>query len=242
MDSYAVAGQYQQRPVSRRGGLFDGAAWQVVDRAPAQAQKVRAWDFAHTSGGGDWSVGVLLSEWGPEDERKVYVEDVVRGQWDSFELERMLKSTAQRDGAGIPICIPEDPSAGKSLANNIKVRLLRGYEVYARAPRADKETRATPIATQAKAGNVYLVRAEWNQAFLTEARMFPRGKTKDQIDALSDAFAHLVTYGGGGQGSELSQNDLRLAGIVEQEQQEDDDYGKRQSTKRGSDFGGGYRW
>jgi predicted phage terminase large subunit-like protein len=197
MDPYAIAGQYQQRPVGRRGGLFDGALWQYVDRAPNDARKIRAWDFAHTAGGGDWTCGVLLSESGDEDDRKLFIEHVERGQWDSFGVEKVVKATAHSDGPGIPVCIPEDPSAGKSLANNIKVRLLRGFTVYSRAPRADKVTRATPIATQAKAGNVFLVRGTWNQALVEEARMFPRGRTKDQIDALADAFAELVEGKGG---------------------------------------------
>ena len=56
-----------------------------------------------------------------------------------------------------------------------------------------KATRAAPLAAQVEAGNVFMVRGEWNQAFVDELRMFPNGSFDDQVDACSRAFHRLLT-------------------------------------------------
>ena len=49
-----------------------------------------------------------------------------------------------------------------------------------------------PVASQANAGNVSVLRAGWNRAFLEELEDFPGGAKDDQVDALSRAFGMLV--------------------------------------------------
>jgi hypothetical protein len=44
-------------------------------------------------------------------------------------------------------------------------------------------------------GNIKLVAGEWNEAFIDELANFPSGHQKDQVDALSGAFARLVQEG-----------------------------------------------
>ena len=45
-----------------------------------------------------------------------------------------------------------------------------------------------PVASQANAGNLSLLRAPWNRALLDELAAFPSGAKDDQVDALSRAF------------------------------------------------------
>jgi predicted phage terminase large subunit-like protein len=44
-----------------------------------------------------------------------------------------------------------------------------------------------PAATQMDAGNVMMVAAPWNDAFLAELKAFPHSAKDDQVDALSRA-------------------------------------------------------
>jgi predicted phage terminase large subunit-like protein len=55
-----------------------------------------------------------------------------------------------------------------------------------------KLTRAMPVAAQAEAGNLAVLRARWNGDFIEELRDFPLGRKDDQVDALSRAFAMLL--------------------------------------------------
>jgi hypothetical protein len=72
--------------------------------------------------------------------------------------------------------------------------VLSGFVVKAIRPTGDKMTRALPWASAAEAGNVKLVRGDWNKAFLDEVSMFPVGAHDDQIDAVSGAY-HTLTHG-----------------------------------------------
>ena len=197
MGSYAVAGQNQQRPAPREGGMFKREWFDVVDAVPAQARRVRRWDFAATdpkeqrkkSGDPDWTVGLLLSE----HQGIYYVEHIVRDQVSPAGVERMLRATAEQDGKGVRVRLPQDPgAAGKSNAAH-QIKLLAGWDVRAAPETGSKEVRATPVAAQAEAGNVKLVRGPWVEAFLEEVSMFPNAAHDDQVDALSGAFAELVT-------------------------------------------------
>jgi predicted phage terminase large subunit-like protein len=46
-----------------------------------------------------------------------------------------------------------------------------------------------------EAGNIAIVRADWNTAFINELRDFPQGRKDDQVDALARAFARLAPTG-----------------------------------------------
>ena len=70
------------------------------------------------------------------------------------------------------------------------VPLVSGALYYSLAIR-DKELRASPAAAQA-AGNIKLVRGAWNEAFLQEVSVFPRGFHDDQVDGMSGAFNWLT--------------------------------------------------
>ncbi len=53
-----------------------------------------------------------------------------------------------------------------------------------------------PVASQANAGNVSVLRGGWNRALMEELAAFPAGRCDDQVDALSRAFGMLQTNTG----------------------------------------------
>lgn len=194
MGSYASAGQLQQRPAPREGGMFKRHWFDIVPAAPAKAERWRHWDLAATAESQgedpDYTCGVKIAK----DEHGVfYVEDIRRMRESSLNVEKAMMNTARQDGARVKISIPQDPgAAGKSLAAYY-VRQLAGYVVKADPETGSKETRAGPLAAQAEAGNVKLVQGDWNDAFLNELASFPNGAHDDQVDAASGAFARMIT-------------------------------------------------
>lgn len=192
MGSYAVAGQFQQRPAPRSGGMFQRGDFEIVDAVPAGAKRCRAWDFAATVPKAgkqpDWTVGLRMAYVGGI----FYVEDVRRDRWSPGDVEKNLKATASQDGTGVRIRIPEDPGAAGKADAATKVKLLAGYDVTVVRPTGDKATRAKPASAQAEAGNVKLVRGPWNEAFLDEVCSFPNGQHDDQVDAFADALNELA--------------------------------------------------
>jgi predicted phage terminase large subunit-like protein len=71
-------------------------------------------------------------------------------------------------------------------------RLLAGFSVVVHPVSGRKELRADGFSAQVNAGNVCIVRGDWNTALIEELRTFPVGKNDDQVDAASDAFVELV--------------------------------------------------
>lgn len=182
---------YQGRPTSKTGGVFLTDRFITVDAIPAGViiKRVRAWDFAATKDGGDYTAGVLMGE---GNDGRYYILDVVRGQYSSLEVESVLKATASRDGYDVEIHLPQDPgAAGKAQAQR-QVSLLSGYIAKSERMTGDKVTRAAAFAAQVEAGNVVLLRGSWNDEFINELGDFPLGKHDDQVDAAADAFNDLA--------------------------------------------------
>lgn len=188
--AYAWAGQYQQRPAPRDGGLFKRAWFEVVDAIPATCtRRVRSWDLAGTEGGGDFTVGVRITR---SPEGMFYVEDVRREQFSPAGVQQLVKNTASQDPPGTTVTVPKDPAqAGKQQALTY-ITLLAGYSVKAVPPLGEKENRADPARAQAEVGNVKLLRGAWNEAFLDELCVFPASANDDQVDAFADGINELA--------------------------------------------------
>lgn len=183
---------YQQSPRPLEGSLFKPAQIRVVDAEPAGpgTQVVRAWDLAATAQTGtrdpDYTVGVKLMR--TADGRFV-VCDVVRLRGGPDEVEAAIINTASQDGPRVRISLPQDPGqAGKQQVLYL-TRKLAGHTVESSPETGDKATRAAPVASQVNVGNVDIVRAPWNRAFLDELGGFPSASHDDQVDALGRAFS-----------------------------------------------------
>lgn len=193
MGSFATAGQFQQRPTLREGGMFKRQWFKTIPQAPQMIRWVRYWDLAASKDQvgtqAAYTVGLKL---GRLPSGKFVIGDIYRARAEGQGVRRMMRETAREDGALVEIGIPQDPGqAGKAQAHDM-VLMLAGYIVSAVRESGDKVTRAEPVAAQAEAGNIVLVEGDWNEAFLEEVNDFPGGKFKDQVDALSGAFAKLI--------------------------------------------------
>ena len=191
--AYAFASQYQQRPAPREGNLFK-RAWfvdKIVDAPPPNCRWVRHWDLAASKKSTSASTAGVKIGLAPDG--RVYVGNVVKIQEEGAVVRQIIMATAQADGIGTEISLPQDPGqAGKVQAQDM-VAMLAGFVVSAEPETGDKETRSQPFAAQCQIGNVFLVRGGWNEAYLDELCVFPSGKFKDQVDASSGAFGRLVT-------------------------------------------------
>jgi len=89
--------------------------------------------------------------------------DVVRGQWNPGEVDRIILNTAMRDGRGVTIREEMEPgSAGKAVCV-ARAKTVAGYAYKGIPASGDKVTRWRPFAAQAEAGNVDVLRAPWNR-------------------------------------------------------------------------------
>lgn len=200
MGAYASAGQLQQLPTPREGGLFK-TAWtdKRVKALPANCQFVRAWDFASTEKkqglDPDATANALMAK---TDEGHFIICKVEEDFVNAAAVESWLKRQAEADGYHVRIRIPQDPAqAGKYQAMAFG-RALAGYMLSAVSPTGDKERRAQPLASQFMLGNVSLLETgdpaqdAWIEPFLEQLHLFPAGSHDDMVDAVADAFLELA--------------------------------------------------
>ena len=121
---------------------------------------------------------------------------MVRLQGGPEAVVAAIRRAADQDGPSVAIGLPQDPGqAGRSQVGYLTARLA-GWRVVSSPETGAKAVRAMPVASQANAGNVSVLRAGWNRIFLDELSAFPGGRCDDQVDALSRAFAMLVPAAG----------------------------------------------
>lgn len=179
---YVLASQYGQSPVPRGGAMFKVGMIKIRHLADEKTilRWVRYWDKSATAGGGAYTVGLLM---GVDNEGHYWVVDVVRGQWDSGVRERKMREVANRDGRRVPIWIEQEPGGGGKESSLGSIKNLAGFCVKAHKvgkSDGDKEARADAFSAQVNIGNVSIVPAEWNAAYLNELKHFPRSRYKDQ--------------------------------------------------------------
>lgn len=183
---YGIASQLQQRPAPEGGGLFRREKFKIVDALPAGKHKrFRGWDTAGSDGSGDYTVGVRLFE----HDGLVYIDSIVRGQLGPDEVDQLIRNTAMSDGRRETAQREEKEGGSAGMAViTARARALRGFDYDGMPTSGDKVTRSKPFRTQVAAGNVRLLRGEWNEAYLSELEHFPVGKHDDQVDATSCAY------------------------------------------------------
>lgn len=191
---YSWAGQYQQRPAPREGGMFKVELIKTVPFCPAGGMTAAGWDLAGSTGkNAAYTVRVLMTRVGGD----IYIRHVERRRGDPAAVERMIGEVSERDRDAIPsviVSLPQDPgSAGKAVKWRIS-EILMGYNYRVTPETGDKETRALPFAAQVGAGRVFIVQGDWNAEFIEELRNFPMASLKDQVDASSRAFQELLGH------------------------------------------------
>lgn len=184
------------------GYYFDTTVWdeqhkRILDELPDLPGMTfcRAWDFAATQGGGDYTSGNLHA-W---HEGKEYVVDIRRGQLSSDNVRKLVLQTAKDDKekyGHVLIHIPQDPAqAGKDQAGQYR-ELLSDFKnsLKIEPVTGRKGVRGRGWSKQVNEGNAYLIKGEWNHHFKEEHRKFREDEQHefdDQVDASADAHNEL---------------------------------------------------
>lgn len=192
LGQYGYAGQVGQNPTPPGGGMFQIDKLHIIDRLPSDVnfiETVRYWDKAGSEGTGCFTAGVKMSHL---TGNRFIIHDVKKGQWSTHERERMIRQTAEADGQSVTIYIEQEPGSGGKESAEATITNLAGFSCYADKPTGDKAYRADPFSVQVNNGNISMLYGDWNKAFTDELEYFPFGTYKDQVDAASGAFNHLV--------------------------------------------------
>ena len=156
----------------------------------------RGWDTAGTEGGGDATCGVKIGEefrrnpdTGKETSTgRFVILDVQHNRLGPDGVDKLIRVTAEMDGKG---CAQREEKEGGSAGVAViaaRTKALVGYDYAGVQISGSKITRCRPFRAQCEAGNVWLLRGEWNAAYVSELCGFPTAKHDDRVDASSCAF------------------------------------------------------
>jgi predicted phage terminase large subunit-like protein len=184
------------------GKIFNRAWFEIVDAVPAGGREVRFWDFAATakklagpkkSDDPDYTA----SGKGKIVDGVTYVLDITNDRLSPAQTDAFVYNLAVQDDArGIRVAIrfeQEGGASGVRDAYNL-VTKMQGFDIQGVpvAGQGDKLERAKPLAAQALAGNVKLLRAPWNEEFLAHMHGQPDLAHDDMMDAASGCYNELV--------------------------------------------------
>ncbi len=176
------------------GQIFQRGWFQVLDAIPnGFITSVRFWDRAatkpnETNADPDWTRGLKMYKY----PNNTWLVADVRSLRDSpGEVEKLIKNTATHDGPATRIVSQKDPGSAGVMEAQHFVRMLAGFDARVFTTSRHKLVRAKPVSAQAEAGNIFILRAPWNDEFFQELENFPEGSHDDIVDVLSGAFNEL---------------------------------------------------
>jgi predicted phage terminase large subunit-like protein len=194
LGSNAVASQFRQWPYEGTGLLFKREDFQYCEPQDVPLpgrDDCRGWDLAASdTSGADATATVRLRM---TSDGRLYVMHVRAERYTPGRVDDLIQEIARADGHAVIQSFPQDPgSAGKHVISYISRQLLQGYRFRSSPEMKDKARRAEPFASQVQHHNVYLVRAPWNEAYVSELVEFPFGLHDDRVDATSRAYDALL--------------------------------------------------
>jgi len=195
MGSYAAAGQLQQRPAPRDGGIIKSdwfKSYKIIknqyDRSiinPEFILIIQSWDTAFEEGKeNDYSV---CTTWGYNNSG-AYLLNIFKGKISFPELCRRSKMLAAEFNPNKIII--EKKASGHSLIQTLKAETrLPIVEVKCLG---DKTSRLSAVSGFIESGRVFIPEDEsFCRDFIDEVCMFPNARNDDQVDSMSQALNEL---------------------------------------------------
>ena len=173
--SDTFAAQWQQTPVPPGGSMIQ-RSW-VVATINCQFQHHHSRFFK-----------VVCTTW-LLNEGKYYLKHVLRDRFDYPTLKARAIANAREYGANRILI--EDTGVGTALVPEL---LQAGFSAIAVKPQHDKKTRMAIQSAKFESGRVF-PRASWLADLETELFSFPASRHDDQVDSISQALAHEISYG-----------------------------------------------
>ncbi len=195
MGTRAHSAQYQQRPASETGNIWQRRWWKFYKVLPGGFDvQIQSWDatFKETPGG-SYVVGQC---WGLRGSQK-YLLAQTRARMDYPSTKRAIQSMTALWPRALAKLV-EDKANGSALISDLCATIPGMIPVQ---PVGDKVVRANAVAPTIEAGDVWLpdpsicekdeTDRPWIETYIEECAAFPEASTDDQVDATSQALVRL---------------------------------------------------
>jgi predicted phage terminase large subunit-like protein len=192
LGSYGAAGQLQQRPAPRGGGIIKTAWFGYWTSVPVLEYRAIFGDTAQkTEEKNDFSV---FQCWGRSAVGQAVLLDQIRGKWEAPELLTQARAFWFRHKGGaspapLRAMYIEDKASGTGLIQTLR---REGVPIIPVQRSKDKISRGYDAAPFIESENVLLPQdAGWLSDFLAEVESFPGAAHDDQCDPMFDAIENI---------------------------------------------------
>lgn len=210
MGSYAVAGQFQQSPTPRGGGIIKDKWWKLYPEQgelmdeygkPAKPLEYPQMEFViafadtayTTKEENDYSALTVWGVFRRDGAPKVMLMAGWKERLELYALINKINSTCTLP-RGVPIdrLLIENKASGKSVAQEID-RLFAGanFAIELVEPKGDKMARMYAVQHLFENGIVYAPDRTWAQMVIDDTAKFPKGSHDDIADTVSGALKWL---------------------------------------------------
>lgn len=189
LGSYGAAGQLQQRPNPKGGGIWKTAMLRFYTERPTQWDSlVQSWDmsFKKTTDG-SFVVGQV---WGKRS-ANMYLLDEVRERMGYAATRNAMRALKSKWPNALAILV-EDKANGPAIMDDLRNEIPGLIAVDTGSD--SKMARAESVAPLIESGNVYLPHpsiAPWVNDWLGEVERFPQ-EPNDRVDAATHALKHMA--------------------------------------------------
>lgn len=228
---FAWAGQFNQAPVPRGGGILKAEWWatwppdgeedawiRTVEVDGEVRKRTLLPEFAYvllsldsafeTKQSNDWSACTCWGVWEDRAHRpRLLLVEAWRDRLELHELVERVRETAERRKADAVIV--EARASGLSIVQELR-RLMRGdeYQVIGYQPKGDKVARVHAVVPLFSGGVVYAPGRKWSREVIEECAQFPRGRHDDYVDSVSMALEYMRKAGIAVLGSEAEAEEI----------------------------------
>ena len=190
LGSYASAGQLQQRPMPKGGGILKAEWWVPWEKAelPDIEYILQSWDTAFSTK--EKSSYSARTTWGVF-RRNGQVNAIVLDMWYDRVSYPELRRIAQESYADFEpdAVLIEKKASGQSLLQDLR---MAGIPVLAYSPDRDKESRAHASSALLEDGRIWFpFDKKWAKNLIDICSAFPAGDNDDIVDTCTQAWLRL---------------------------------------------------
>jgi len=189
LGSYAAAGQLQQRPSPKGGGILKASWWVPWEREdqPEVSYVIQSWDTAfETKESSSYSARTTWGVFKHQGYDCLIVLDMWYDKVNYPEL-RKLAQEAYDDWEPDAVLI-EKKASGASLIADLR---MAGVPVLAYSPDRDKVARAHASSALLEDGRIYYPKRKWAEDLISICASFPAAKNDDVVDTCTQAWLRL---------------------------------------------------
>ena len=189
LGSYAAAGQLQQRPSPKGGGILKASWWVPWEREelPEVSYVIQSWDTAfETKESSSYSARTTWGVFKHNGHDCLIVLDMWYDKVNYPEL-RKLAQEAYDDWEPDAVLI-EKKASGASLLHDLR---QAGVPVLAYSPDRDKVARAHAASALLEDGRIYYPKRKWAEDLISICAAFPAAKNDDVVDTATQAWLRL---------------------------------------------------